>query len=346
MITSDNFRKFRRDIQGRGVNLRQVLVAAGAFDGTNTPVSISALKAQDEIISVLDLSSSTDISNNIVRAVKASLAVEAGANKGLDYTARKAGADGNNIYVEYLDPGVASASLAVSVVYRVISGGKKHVISVSLATNSGSVITTTAAQLREAVLEQEDAPGHPLAADLVDVALHAGNDGTGVLTATVAAALAGGANDSQADGTAASRDIFAVNQGITWSARKPGVAGNNIGVSYLDPAAASQALSITVNETGDGKIHVKVHLATDVGSAITTTALLLKQAVEDSEGVPGGPFGAADFVKAVLDGTGADVLAAQSELFLQNGSDSGSFKISGDVGSDNLIVMWLTRKGF
>lgn len=109
-----------------------------------------------------------------------------GDDNGLTFTAREYGTGGNAITVTYVDPGAASQSLAVSV------AGKS--IAVSLATNGGSTITSTAAQVKAAVEAHQ--PAHAL----VSVAIQTGDsgvadDGSGVVTAMASTALSGGAGD-------------------------------------------------------------------------------------------------------------------------------------------------------
>jgi hypothetical protein len=117
-------------------------------------------------------------------AAKASLDVNpVGDENGLTFTAVDYGAAGNDITVAYVDPDADDAELSVSVV------GKD--ISVSLATGAGGAITSTADDVRTAVLASTPA------AALVVVAIYAGDtgsedDGSGVVTALAAANLAGG----------------------------------------------------------------------------------------------------------------------------------------------------------
>ena len=101
--------------------------------------------------------------------VAASLAIDfAAANSGVTYTAAAAGTDGNAIRVRYVDPGSASAALAVSV-----SGND---ITVSLATDIDSIITSTAAEIATAVNAEPDASALVSAAEE--------GDGSGVVNAT------------------------------------------------------------------------------------------------------------------------------------------------------------------
>lgn len=110
-----------------------------------------------------------------------------GTNNDLTYTAKAGGqeadsanyAAGNLVTVAYV---VAGNNTALSVDVTDTD------IVVNVATDGGGAATSTAAQVRTAVLADADA------ANLVDVSLKTGNDGTGVVTALAETALAGGQN--------------------------------------------------------------------------------------------------------------------------------------------------------
>jgi len=120
-----------------------------------------------------------------VDAVRATVNVNpTGDDNSLTVTARAYGTSGNEIRVTYLDPGAASQALSVAV------AGPSIVV--SLATNGGSTITSTAAEVKTAI------EAHEPANRLVSVAIHTGDsgtgdDGSGVVTAMTATALTGGA---------------------------------------------------------------------------------------------------------------------------------------------------------
>jgi hypothetical protein len=101
----------------------------------------------------------------------------AGNNNDLKFSSRTEGPAGNLITVAYVNAG-ASQTLAVTVT--------GNAISVRLATNGSSVITSTAAQIRTAIQAQSQANG------LVAVALAPNNNGQGIVTALAATALTGG----------------------------------------------------------------------------------------------------------------------------------------------------------
>jgi hypothetical protein len=92
-----------------------------------------------------------------------------GTNNDLVFTARAQGSPGAAVSIEYLNPGTANQSLAITVT--------GYAISISLATDATPVVTTTAAQISALIANS------PAARALVTVANAAGNDGTGVVTA-------------------------------------------------------------------------------------------------------------------------------------------------------------------
>lgn len=105
----------------------------------------------------------------------------AGANNDLTYTAKALGTAGNAVTVAYV---VAGANTPLTI------GVAANAITVNVATSAGSAATSTATQVLNAI--RASAPANAL----VGVALAAGNDGTGVVTALGATNLAGGTNPS------------------------------------------------------------------------------------------------------------------------------------------------------
>lgn len=99
----------------------------------------------------------------------------AGANNDLTFTARDSGNLSETTTIRYLDPAGPSVAQSVAVVGRAIT--------VTLATSAGSAITSTAAQIRDAI------NGSAAASALVFAANAAANDGTGVVIAMAATPL-------------------------------------------------------------------------------------------------------------------------------------------------------------
>jgi hypothetical protein len=111
-----------------------------------------------------------------------------GTNNDLTYTSKATGnnySSGNSIRVRYV---VAGNNTALSVS---VSGSD---ITVNVATDGSGNPTSTAAQVRTAVLASVPA------AALVDVTLAAGNDGTGVVTALAFTSLSGASDYTLATG--------------------------------------------------------------------------------------------------------------------------------------------------
>lgn len=102
-----------------------------------------------------------------------------GANNDLKYTADLRGTVGNAITIAYINPATPSAALSVVVV--------GNAITVNLATNGSSVITSTASQILTAI------NASVAASALISVALAPANTGAGVVTALTATNLTGGA---------------------------------------------------------------------------------------------------------------------------------------------------------
>lgn len=100
-----------------------------------------------------------------------------GTNNDLTFTGKPRGALGNVITVAYVNAG-ASQTLLVTVT--------GNAISVRLATNGSSVITSTASQVLAAIIASAPATA------LVTAVLAVGNTGAGVVTALTATNLAGG----------------------------------------------------------------------------------------------------------------------------------------------------------
>lgn len=112
------------------------------------------------------------------RAEKATLTTAfAGTNNDLTFTADAADVSGNSITIAFVVAGV-STPLTIGVA--------GNAITVNVATTAGSAASSTASQVLTALNASVPASA------LVDVALAAGNDGTGVVGAMAATPLAGG----------------------------------------------------------------------------------------------------------------------------------------------------------
>lgn len=119
-----------------------------------------------------------------VEPAAATLTIDpAGANNAVTWTAigQYKGVLGNSISIAYVDPSGASQALAVSVA--------GNAITVSLATDTSSAITSTADLIKAAVA------AHAVAGLMVSGADYGSDDGSGVVAAAAAAFLSGGEGD-------------------------------------------------------------------------------------------------------------------------------------------------------
>lgn len=124
--------------------------------------------------------------------------------------------------------------------------------------------------------------------------------------------IVGTAPDSEAEVKASlATGVVANNNAITWTSKLDGILGNKISVRLVNPAAASQALAVSVVDQA-----ITVNLATDGASAITTTAALLKTAIE-ANAAAHALVGLANTGAS----TGAGVVAAVATTFLAGGVD-------------------------
>lgn len=306
--------------------LALVLTARGAISARIAPGDIPPSVRQ----------SLGDLTVPLASALAAAVRINpAGANNDVLYTANVAGSPGNDITVQYIDPGLASQALAVSVVGKAIR--------VRLATDAGSVITSTAALVLAAV------NAHWMASHLVTAVVGDGA-GAGVVTAMAETHLAGGA-DMDATHAALTTALAGANNDVVWTAVVGGEAGNDITIAYVNPGAPGQALGVVVVASA-----ITVNLATDGGGLITSTADDIKAEVAATPAaaalVTGVDAGADDGsgVVIAMAGTnlagGADVTALygpfEGARFVQ---DNGDLNINFEIinGEADVIAFRLPR---
>lgn len=100
-----------------------------------------------------------------------------------------------------------------------------------------------------------------------------------------------------------------LSDGLVFTAKVPGTAGNAISIEVIDPASASIELSIHVDSN-----KVKITLATDEGQLITSTAVDIKAAIEANAD-------ASALVDVVVLGDGSGDVSSASRTYLTGGSD-------------------------
>lgn len=213
------------------------------------------------------------------RAVPASLI--AFVNNNIVLTANASGPSGNLISASISEPGIPNSPLTVAWVGTQLS--------VTLATDGASRITTTAAQLVSAV------NAHP--SSVLTAALAAGSDGSGVAQPLAESHLSGG------DAGSASLAVT-FNDDMRFTATTNGAAGNAVSVVITDGGAPFVPLTVSV--VGNQLI---VSLATDATGVATTTASQLAAAINAH---PGSPVAAAPLT--VNDGLGLASPLAQTNL--------------------------------
>jgi len=124
------------------------------------------------------------------------------------------------------------------------------------------------------------------------------------------ALIAGGIDGSGATAAALTTSLTGANNDLVWTAVTGGNAGNTIAIQYIDPGAASQGLEIDV----DGRV-IKVYLATDGDSLITTTADEIKTALA-LHAAASALVGAVD----AADNDGSGVVTAMGATYLTGGT--------------------------
>jgi len=191
------------------------------------------------------------------------------ANDDLTITAKAAGAAGDLISIEYVDPLAANQPLGV--VVNDLGGGAFN-IQVNLATDGAGAIISTAAEVMNAINTD------PGASALVTASLASGNDGSGVVSDMGGVPINLSRGSSYAtlttDYAALTTSLTGTNNDLAFVAQNAGESGNDIRIRYIDPGAANQSLAVSVDEND-----ITVSLATDGTGAITTTATQVMNAV-------------------------------------------------------------------
>jgi hypothetical protein len=139
--------------------------------------------------------------------------------------------------------------------------------------------------------------------------------GTSVEAQDESLVLSGAAAPASAARASLNVDPTGNENGLTFTAKAYGAAGNQISVTYTDPSANDAALSVSVS-----RFDIRVSLATNGGGTITSTAALVKAAIEAStaaSALVGVTIYAAD-TGAVDDGSG--VVTAMAEAHLSGGA--------------------------
>lgn len=238
------------------------------------------------------------------------------SNDDLTFTAKTAGPTGTAITIEYVDPAAINQLLAINTV--------GDVITISLATDAGGIITSTARKIMAAMNTDSAASA------LVATSLAAGNAGNGVVSAM------GPTNLTQAQTNAtlsvnfasAETGLTGTNNDLRIMAVTDGSGGDNISIRYTDPGTATQPLTILVSQND-----IVVNLATDASGAISSTAAEVRAAI-NGDPTAGAMIQASDL--GADDGTG--VVTAMGKTYLDTGTHNDLGFVSITPGSDGNLI--------
>jgi len=120
-------------------------------------------------------------------------------------------------------------------------------------------------------------------------------------------------------------DCTNANSDITYTARAEGASGNSISITYVDPLANDQTLSVTTSGRD-----ITVNLATDSGGNITSTATEVASAVT-SNAI------ASKLVSVAVEGDGSGVVEAKAKTNLASGADADGLTWTGHTISNSAV---------
>ncbi len=250
----------------------------------------------------VNLNLNADDTNGLDESVGATLTADCtNVDSDITFTAVKGGAAGNNISIVYVDPGAADRALSVEVDD---SNPDDIIITVNLATGTvvlGMAITSTAADIADAIANNQDAAAL-VTAELDDV-------GAGVVEAADSANLVSGGGAARVTVTAAGAAIVAgvpiVNGDVTYTAVTGGTDGNNISIEYAAGGVVGDPPEVSVADN-------VITVTCDIGA---TTAAEVATAINTNAD-------AALLVSATAYGDGAGTIAATvADVTLTNGVD-------------------------
>lgn len=227
------------------------------------------------------------------------------ADSNVRFTAVEPGQAGEAVRVRFVDPEAPNQNINVSV--------EGQEITIYLATDATGDISTTAAQLASAVNADADARA------LVTASLKNTLTGAGVVEAVGWQNLDTGIHD-----------------GLTYTARTRGAAGDNISITYLDPGLAGQPTSVNVVNLGGGAYDIQVSLATDATGQIMATAQEVAEAIAAHTPAAPGGLAAGDLVdvKYAEGSSASGIIQHVGTWNLANGYDEAAvFAVSEDGGA-------------
>jgi len=216
--------------------------------------------------------------NTVVPVLAALTTTLTGANNDLVWTAVDGGTQGNYIYVEYLNPGTAGATISLDVTSTPASGGyTKKVISVNLATTAAvkaSYTTTLTGANNDIVLTAVAAGTAGNAIDIIladpsanNAALSVGTVGT-VITVNLATGVAGAITSTASQVLAAINGDYLA-QKLVLVTLSGADDGTGVVTALAKQDLASGSAGAVINSTGDA---IKTALLADAEAAALVTA--------------------------------------------------------------------------
>jgi hypothetical protein len=296
---STALRKFRRDLQGKGVNLRRTTGITGA--AANTPFTVPGLGVLDELVSVLYCPKSVayvaaDTPTEILTMTPA-VAVQAfltpagqGANAQLKYIADSAypGAAGNAITVQYV---ISGTSIVITVT------GTAILVTAPATATGNAVLAALAANEKAMALVTVDTPS---------------GDGTGVIVAVGPTNLAGGVDANVPN-------VVIVQTPAVQAFLTPGGQGANAQLKYIADSAypGTKGNAITVQYVISGTSIV----ITVTGTAILITAPTVNTANDVLAALAGNEKAMALVTVDTPSGNGTGAIVAVGPSSLAGGVD-------------------------
>lgn len=249
-------------------------------------------------------------------------------NQPLFIWAKEDGTDGDDISIQYKDPGKADSPLSILV--------NNNQIVVSLETDAGGNVVSTAAEVRDAI------NNHPEASQLVVADAPDYYDSTAVVNAMAMTSLTGGdtaqsrryriviTTSGAVGGPAAAytdTSLSGANNDIQFEAVSAGTAGNNISIRYLTSAGYT---STSVDTTVSGNtIDVTVYLGASADGTVSATAADVLSAVLNDAS-------AAMYISGgyVVGNDGSGVVTAMNWAIMDGGAEQARFMVEEYYGGE------------
>jgi hypothetical protein len=308
MAALPKFSSLRRYLQGAGVEFKYAYIAAGVDNSPNvgTRTLVPGLLDDSVVVAVEDVTTPADLQSQWAPEQFASTTInDEVANAGQVITTLTH----QVTRLRFVNPGAASADLSIVVDKNASNQAR---ITVNLATNSGSSLTSTASQIRAALLQDKEA------SKLVTDVLVSGDSGAGVATALTEMTIGTDPDSHTSDAIAGYVNKQGASYGSLEVVSTADVNGNNDNDIYLEAAALGDQSDITFEMVDPG----------------TTTALsvaVASRGITVTLGYAGGAISstAADVVKLLRANTAVSALVRAAVAPTYGGKGDGLVKAFG-----------------